>query len=173
MNFPRLSGSNVVELIRNWRDLWNNQISGSLRSLELTAGPGIRIDKRPVGQVISAIPQTGKAAADSMSGLFQVTPTEDNQLEISGGWVNRNGLEMSWYPGGTVDAAEGILCICSEPIDKLGNWTGVYARIVEEPTTFDSPIAEIFKEGDSVTIQQYPVTVAYIFAAKRCPIAEL
>ena len=173
MMLPRLSGANVVDLIRNWRNIWNNQIIDFLRSLELIAGPGIRIDKRPAGRVISAIFPSGSSADFGISGLFQVSLSENDKLEISGGWVNRNGLVMQWYEGETIEPAEGILCICSEPTDKLGNWSDIRARLTQTPSVFDSPIAKVTMENGSVSIEQYPVTVAYILAAKRCPIAEL
>lgn len=173
MFFPRLSGSNVVDMVRNWRSLWNNQIIDLLRSLDVTAGPGIRIDKRPTGRVISAVPQYSGGTQSGTSGLFLVSLNDKGKLEISGGWVNRNGLAVTWYKGETIEPTTGILCISSEPVDKLGNWSPVRARITETPTTFDSPIAKVEKSSDIVTIEQYPVTVAHIIAAKRCPIAEL
>ena len=173
MFFPRLSGSNVVDMVRNWRSLWNNQIIDLLRSLDVTAGPGIRIDKRPTGRVISAVPQYSGGTQTGTSGLFLVSLNDKGKLEISGGWVNRNGLVMQWYEGETIEPAEGILCICSEPTDKLGKWSDIRARITKTPSVFDSPIAKVTMENGSVSIEQYPVTVAYILTAKRCPIAEL
>lgn len=173
MMLPRLSGANVVDLIRNWRNIWNNQIIDFLRSLELIAGPGIRIDKRPTGRVISAVLQSSGGTQSGISGLFLVSQSDKGKLEISGGWVNRNGLVMQWYEGETIEPAEGILCICSEPLDKKGKWSDIRVRITKEPTVFDSPIAAVSIENGSLSIEQYPVTVAYILAAKRCPIAEL
>lgn len=173
MFFPRLSGSNVVDMVRNWRSLWNNQIIDLLRSLDVTAGPGIRIDKRPTGRVISAVPLSTGGTQSGTSGLFLVSLNDKGKLEISGGWVNRNGLVMQWYEGEKINPTDGFLCICSEPTDKNGHWSDIRARITEKPTTFDSPIARIEVINGTVIIEQYPVTVAYILAAKRCPIAEL
>ena len=173
MFFPRLSGSNVVDMVRNWRSLWNNQIIDLLRSLDVTAGPGIRIDKRPTGRVISAVPLSTGGTQSGTSGLFLVSLTDEGELEISGGWVNQNGLRMQWYDGEKISPSTGVLCIATEPVDKLGNWSPVRARITKQPTVFDSPIAKIEKSSDTVSIEQYPVTVAHIVVAKRCPIAEL
>ena len=173
MNWERLSGSHVVDLIRNWRDMWNSRIMPKLRSMELVAGPGIRLNKGPSGVVISAVPiSSTRHGSSPVSPLWQVSVSDDGLLVVSGGWINRNGLEVIWYAGATISPQTGTLCICTEPIDKAGKWRDIQLKFIT-PNPCAYPIAKITCQGDEVTIEQYPVTVAMIFRSKRCPIAKM
>ena len=169
---PRLTGSNIAELIRNWRDLWNNRIITEFRRLHIVAGPGIRIDHRVNGTVISATGGSSSArAAGQPVPLFAVTRSEEQKIDVAGGFVNRNGIALEWWEGQQgITLAPGYVCICSEPTDKKWTWSKVTAMIRPglHPCAF--PVAEIKTDG---TIVQYQVTVAMIAYSRRCPIAEL
>lgn len=174
MNFPRLSSGNVVALLTEWRRLWNDRIVPMLNSFNIIAGSGIQVDRRANGWVISSAAEpTGRGGDSTAFPLFVVTHGEGGNLDVSGGYVNRNGLAMTWWPGGSVKAETGTLCICSEPVDKLGNWSPVSVKIVGAPSPFAYPIAAVKVDGAAVIVEQYPVSVATIIYSKRCPIAEL
>lgn len=174
MIFPLLTGSNVVEVIRNWKALWNNVVRDELRRMTPIQGAGCRIERRAMGTVFSAVRSAdGGNFAVPAAGLFEVAE-DDGQLIVGPGFVNRNGLDFAQFPGAEgIAPKSGYMCICSEPADKLGNWTPVEAKILAEPNIFGFPVAKITVANGVIEIEQYPVTVAYILGAKRCPIAEL
>ena len=43
---------------------------------------------------------------------------------------------------------------------------------IQTPAPDAYPVAEIEVKGESVSIKQYPVAVAFILLVKQCPIAE-
>ena len=175
MIFPLLTGGNVVEVIRNWKALWNNVIRDELRRMTPIQGAGCRIERLPTGTVFSAVPRSagGGTVIAPASGLFEVSEN-DGKLAVGPGFVNRNGLDFAQFPGAEgIAPKSGYMCICSEPADKLGNWTAVEAKILAEPNIFAFPVARITVAETGIEIEQYPVTVAFIVAGKRCPIAEL
>ena len=166
---PRLRrGDPIGKLVDHW-----NMLIDHLNEIRIVAGSGISVTKMPAGTVIKAGSYRGTSGTSGSPGLFQVTIDKEKQLVIGKGFVNRNGLEMSEYPGGKVEPANGYLCICSEPSDKQGNWTQTEAMIKDQPNQCAYPIAKITVSGESVFIEQYPVVVAQIFYSGRCPIAEL
>ena len=170
----RITGANIVAQIRNWVAQWNSRIIPHLRSLEVVAGPGITIDRRPTGTIVSALPQNVRPSGGSVTlPLWQVTFTEEGKLSVFGGFLNVNGLRLVWHDGGEIAPAAGFLCVCTEPADKLGNWTPVSFKILQQPNCCAFPLAEISAEGEGFFVTQYPVTVATIIYSKKCPIAEL
>lgn len=174
MIFPLLTGGNVVEVIRNWKALWNNVVRDELRRMTPIQGAVCRIERRATGTVFSAarLDGGGNYVAPA-TGLFEVAE-DDGKLAVGPGFVNRNGLDFTQFPGAEgIAPKSGYMCICSEPADKLGNWTAVEAKILAEPNIFAFPVAKITVANSAIEIEQYPVTVAYILGAKRCPIAEL
>ena len=173
MFFDPLTGDNPLKLIRKWRDLWNNSIRHELRRLKINAGFGIKVEHTTAGIVISALPRSGnrRTGGSDTATLFKVT-LEEKKLTVSMGYVNRNGLEVIEFKGSTIDAQTGTLCICTEPIDKAGKWSDISLKFIT-PNPCAYPIAKITCQGEEVTIEQYPVTVAMIFRSKRCPIAKM
>lgn len=58
----KLTGTNFIKLIAQWRDMWNGQVLEHLRSMELTAGSGIQLQKKSNGTLISVIGRSGGGA---------------------------------------------------------------------------------------------------------------
>ncbi|MDD3886955.1 MAG: hypothetical protein PHI35_08780 [Victivallaceae bacterium] len=112
------------------------------------------------------------SAAAGYNGNFKVTLNEKEKLEISSGFLNRNG-EFLPIPSDLSDPPDksGYLCLCST-IEE-GKWTKPEFRIAE-PAADAYPIAEITveeKDGKkNIYIRQFPVNVAIILLAKRCPL---
>ena len=101
---------------------------------------------------------------------FCASVNDKNKLDITGGWLNRNG-EMVWIkPAEGINPKTGYLCLCTKPDDK-GAWSTPEFQVTA-PAPEAYPVAEIKIEGGSVSIVQYPVAVAVIILVKRCPIAE-
>jgi len=106
--------------------------------------------------------------------LFRVTLQDDGTLSVGPGFLNRNGLDFISWPGAEKIAPKsGYLCIVSEPVDKRGNWSDPEILIRDTPNQCAYPVAKITVEGEAVSWEQYPVTVAQIIYSGRCPIAEL
>ena len=60
----------------DWRSMWNEEVLPYLRSLQLTAGDGLRLDRRPAGTWIRALPGAGargKGAGAGYSGYFKLS----------------------------------------------------------------------------------------------------
>ena len=175
---PILTGRNPLALMRNWRDLWNNHLRAHFRRSSIIAGPGIRVDRRSCGTIISAARQGSKNGSPHVfgySGPFAVSYDEETKLLfIAGGWINRNGLEMIQMPQQAIAPQSGYVCICSEPVDKRGNWSDPIATVRDEPSQCAWPVAEIDKtDTGEWQINQYCCSVAMIFYSAKCPIAEL
>lgn len=128
-------------------------------------------------------------------GPFAVT-LKDEKLQVSGGWMNRNGdfLEVKAKSG--IELAEGILCVCSSLDGETGKWSEPEFKFTE-PATDAYPIAEIKKDEDKkedgaekaadnpvdgdgekeekkpiYKIRQFHVTVAILMVTMKCPLAE-
>lgn len=173
MFFDPLTGDSPLKLIRKWRDFWNNSLRHEIRRLKIIAGSGIKAEYTTAGTVISALPRSGnrRSGGGDTATLFKVT-CKGKELTVSMGYVNRNGREVIEYKGGTIEAQTGVLCICTEPIDKTGTWSDLSLKFtVPNPCAY--PIAKITCQGDDVTIEQYHITVAMIFRSKLCPIARM
>lgn len=153
---------------------WNRLIDCLAYGMSHPRGDGHTIFNR-LGDLLTTDRRNSSDSGESpLVGLFRVTDNGDGTLTVGGGYVNRNGLEFFWWPGNVkLQAAAGALCICTEPQDKLGNWTEVTPQIMAEPNPCAYPVAEITSENGKFIIEQYPVTVAMIFRSKRCTIAEL
>ena len=173
MDLPMLSGGSFIEQIRNWKNLWNSRLRDEFRRREIVAGPGVRVSRTPRGTVVSVNRgHGGTPPAGSGEGPFTVS-LEDNLFKVTGGWLNRNGLEMIELPPSQLQPRAGYVCVCSEPVDKKGNWSEPNIRILEKPLSCAFPVAHVAQSGTGWEIEQYPVAVAIILAAKRCPVAEL
>lgn len=152
---------------------WNRLIDCLAYAMSHPRGDGHTIFNR-LGDVLTTNCRASGNSAAALVGLFSVTDNGDGTLTVGGGYVNRNGLQFFWWPGDvTIKAAPGALCICTEPVDKLGNWSEVTPKIMPEPNQCAFPVAEITVVNGKFVIEQYPVTVAQIFYSGRCPIAEL
>ena len=81
---------------------------------------------------------------------YRVTPNNAGTLDVTGGWLNRNG----------------------EFVRASGKWSDPEFRIQQQPEPDACPVAEIEVRNGSVSIVQYPVAVAFILLVKQCPIAE-
>ena len=169
---PRLPQRISVPINQISAATWNSLIDCLAYAMTHPRGDGMTVFNH-LGDILSADRSSGSSGVSGTAGLFQVTIDENKKLAVGNGFVNRNGLDFSEYPGGTVTPANGYLCICSEPADKLGNWTGITAMIKEHPNQCAYPIAKITVSGEGVMIEQYPVIVAQICYSGRCPIAEL
>ena len=150
---------------------WNRLIDCLAYAMSHPRGDGHTIFNR-LGDLLTTNSRSDGSGGTAITGLFQVTDNGDGTLTVSGGYVNRNGLEVIWYAGATITPQTGTLCVCTEPVDKLGKWSEIQLKFIT-PNTCAYPIAKITCQGDNITIEQYPVTVAMIFRSKRCPVAKL
>lgn len=152
-------------------ETWNRLIDCLAYAMSHPRGDS-RTIRNSLGDILTVIDRTSPGSAGSMSGLFRVS-LDDNQLVVGPGFVNRNGLDFQLFNGGSIPAANGYLCICSEPDDKSGHWTDIALEIRELPTQCAYPIAKITSDNNGVAIEQYPVTVAVLVYSVFCPLAEL
>ncbi len=116
--------------------------------------------------------EPGSAAAEPYDGPFAAAYNpQTGKLDVNGGWAFCNGAFATVPPARDIKPENGYLCVCAELTD--GNWSPPEIRIAT-PAGTAHPIAEIVvdKDGD-VWICQYPVTVAQIMTAKKCPLAEI
>lgn len=153
---------------------WNAIVDCLAYAMSHPRGDGITVFNR-MGDTLTTDPAiSGSGQQRTTAGLFLVTEDNKGKLAVGPGFVNRNGLDFTQFPGAEgIVPKSGYMCICSEPADKLGNWTAVEAKILAEPNIFGFPVARITVAEAGIEIEQYPVTVAFIVAGKRCPIAEL
>lgn len=176
--FNKLTGANFMKLIMEWRDMWNNSVLDHLRSQELVAGRGIKLQRFTNGTVISATAQPGGAPQPPNSeytGMFAVKMDEDSaappMLQVGPGYVNVNGVFFS-TPETTIKPQTGILCITSSIDSEKRKITDPVAEFAS-PDASHYPIAEIEDdENEGYIIRQYPVTVAVLLLAKMCPFAK-
>ena len=115
---------------------------------------------------------TGGGSGGSVTfPCYRVTKNNDGTLDVTGGWLNRNGefVRVSGVTG--IQPRGGYLCVCSTP-DVSGKWSDPEFRIQQQPEPDAYPVAEIEVQNDSFSIVQYPVAVAFILLVKQCPIAE-
>ena len=133
----------------------------------------------------TAVILVGGGAGSGYTGNFAVTLDSSGNLRVGPGWLNRNGIMYGYVTqSGNEGIAPktGVLCITSRPVDKKGNWSDPVCEILDSPNQLSYPLAEITvgemtgddgKKKKSVSIRQFPVTVATILYSVRCPIAEL
>lgn len=152
--------------------------AGSGKFIAASSGPA---------RVISATDSTAMiliGGSGCYSGNFAVTLDAAGKLRVGPGWLNRNGIFYGYVEqsSGGITPKTGILCITSRPVDKRGNWSDPVCEILDSPNQLAYPLAEITvaetagtdgKMRKSIGIRQFPVTVATILYAARCPIAEL
>ena len=55
----RLTANGFVALIRQWRDMWNNQLRDHLHRSRIVAGTGIRVQHTASGTIVSALKASG------------------------------------------------------------------------------------------------------------------
>ena len=122
-----------------------------------------------------AILLLGGSGGTVYSGPFAVTAA-DGKLNVSAGYLNRNGEFLAMPATKGIVAATGTLCLCTTIKDGL--WTKPEIKIAE-PAADAYPLAEITvtaaKEGETapgIAVRQFPVTVAIIMLAKPCPLAQ-
>jgi len=151
---------------------WNALIDCLQYAMSHPRGDGRTILNRQGDLLSAARPGSGSGAASAAAGAFIVTLLGD-KLHIGSGWINRNGLDLLEYPGGEIPLGVGYVCICSEPVDKAGNWSVPTARIKTKPNPCAVPVAEVTADFDGASIKQYPVGIAHIVYSGICPIADL
>lgn len=149
-------------------DLWRDTVWALLHHIN------IRMDKRVKTPGIG-ISGTGGAARLNIllpspeppppEGLFRVTVV-DGKLDVTGGFLLRNG-EMLAVPAKTgITATTGYLCVASTVDDR--GWSDPELKIAT-PAPDAFPVAEIKVSGSAVTVIQFPVAVAVIMLTKLCP----
>ncbi len=113
----------------------------------------------------------GSGSTDGFySPCFRVSVNPAGRLDITGGWMNRNGEVIQVEPKTGVAPGTGVLCVCSTP-DEGGKWSAPEFKITT-PAGDAYPIAEIDASSGELQIVQYPVVVALLFVVKTCPLAE-
>lgn len=142
------------------------------------------------GQALLLLQGSQQETGTTYDGPFAVSASE-KKLSVASGWILRNGESVE-FTGSSIDAADGILCVCTT-LDENGGWSAPELKFCD-PAPDAHPIAEIKteevkgdpKEGSSekeeskeeekklkITIRQFPVTVAVINLVMVCPLAEL
>jgi len=112
----------------------------------------------------------GGGSDTAYDGPFKVGLSDDGSLNISAGFLNRNG-EFSTVAAKTgISPAAGYLCLSSTIED--GVWTEPEYKITT-PAADAYPVAEIsVDETGNVSIRQYQVVVAIILLTKTCPLTK-
>ncbi len=118
----------------------------------------------------------GGSSGSGYSGNFAVTWEGGDKLNISSGYLNCNGFEYKSISATTISLASGTLCLCTEPTySSNGTWTTPTFNFTT-PSACAYPIAEVTSNSSNgettVTIKQFPVTVAVILYSTLCPLAS-
>lgn len=178
----KLEDGNFINLIKKWRDMWNNTLLDHLQSMRLVAGSGIRIQKLASGTVISADRSSGGAAPsavaqDSDGGAFAVTIEDDSDENAEEpNWIIKlhNSNSESGIAGMVTvgsyretiddqewDAQEGVVYLDITYDDESEEYTIIFDLEDEVPDTEDEKryilrIAEITydSETESYTASQ-------------------
>lgn len=168
-NFPNVPyGTNWVTMIS---PAWFQQLKRFCEwAAEHPRGDGNTILNTGDGTLM-ARRVSGGAGTGAFFPCFLVSLNEKKKLTCSGGWLNRNGemVQVKATEKG-LDPKTGYFCLCSTP-DASGKWSEPEFKI-QTPAPDAYPVAEIEVKGESVSIKQYPVAVAFILLVKQCPIAE-
>ena len=151
---------------------WNSLIDCLQYAMSHPRGDGRTILNRQ-GDLLTAGRMGGGAGSGWVTGGAFAVTLQGNRLYIGHGWINRNGLDLLEYTGADIALESGYVCICSEPVDKAGNWSAPQAMIKQVPNPCAFPVAKVTVTADGVSIEQYPVAVAYIIYSGLCPIADL
>lgn len=110
----------------------------------------------------------------SFATSFEVF-AENGMLRTGPGFLCCNGAFSTVAGQSEIEPETGFLCVCSE-LDELGEWSPPELRI-ETPSNVAFPVAYIVVTGDGknrrISVYQYPVSVAFLFQVKICPIAEI
>lgn len=114
---------------------------------------------------------------DEYNGPFKVTVSSDNKLNVSKGYINRNGTFDTVPEKTGITADTGELCVCSTIDGKTLSWITPEIKIAT-PSATAYPIAGIKceKDGDtvlSVSVTPYYCSVAVIIVAKPCATAKI
>lgn len=170
MNLNRVTKRTAFGIVAELKRLWNDELLPMLRSSELKAGRGIRIQKLAAGIVISST-ATASATATSTSGLisnFMVIYDEEKQkLKVGTGFVNCNGF-CKKFEGAEIVPENGLLCLTAEKDGTDWKHSVKFAEFNE----YNFPLAEIKVDGTDVQIVQYPVGVAVFTISKVCPLTR-
>ncbi len=160
-----------------------DEIIEHLHRAKAVGGLGIHLRETASGTVIE-VERRGVVPTDGASvetPLFAVTVNDDGLLDVSPGYLNRNGIYFGLVAEKKdIEPEDGVLCLCSVP-DEDGVWSEPEYKICT-PGPSAYPIAAIkveeteSEEGGepivTVTVTQYQVTVAAILLTKLCPLAE-
>ena len=83
MFLKRLTSSGLGG-VAEWRRMWNEEVLPYLRGAQPVAGPGIRIDRRPAGTLIRAVP-SGEGGGAGGGAVIQLAAVVT--MPTSGGGV--------------------------------------------------------------------------------------
>ena len=133
-------------------------------------GDGCTILNTGDGTLQARQPVAGGSAGGLDFPCFRVSLNYENTLDVTGGWLNRNGEMLLVADGSNIQPESGFLCVCSTP-DDSGSWSEPEFKI-QTPAPDAYPVAEITVSGESISIVQFPVAVAFIILVKQCPLAE-
>lgn len=128
-------------------------------------------DDEDDGATVCIVRLGGDAA--HYQGSFAVTQ-KDGLLNVSGGFLNRNGDFLTVAETKEIEPASGYLCVCSTiegEDDEEPKWTEVEVKF-SSPAADAYPVAEIVQKNERLEIRQLPVSVAIIMLVKTCPLAE-
>ena len=105
MYLRRIVG-NGLAAVAEWRRMWNDEVLPYLRSQRPVAGPGVKIDQRPAGTMITAAGVGGSAPAAAGAVRLAVVTTSPTggvgvgtvqlaTVTASGGIVVSSGASIS------------------------------------------------------------------------------
>ena len=137
----KLTDGNFINLIKKWRDMWNDILLDHLQSMRLVAGPGVRIQRLASGTVISVERGSGGSspsavARDSEGGPFAV--------EVYN--ANEDGDEPEWkiklFNSGSESGNAGMVTIGSFREEFEDQEWGAQEGVVYLDVTYDPDTEE-------------------------------
>ena len=88
-----------------WKRMWNDEVLPYLYSAQLVAGPGVRIDRRPAGTLIRAVPSDGAGNGGGVKLAAVVTmPTSGGGIGTVAPVMIGSGGEIAITSGAAIPA---------------------------------------------------------------------
>lgn len=173
--------NDAVWIRRVWRDtVWALLHNIRIRMSSDVERPSVLVSgsgkTAAINITLPAAPEMEEAGSDAYSGSFAVTyNSKTKKLDVGPGWLCCNGTFSEVAAFRDIQPETGCLCI-SAKLTPAGTWS-VPTFSFTTPAADAFPLAAVTVKKSAgkqqVEIRQYPVTVAYLFQVKICPLAEI